>query len=132
MRKNKLIIKKCAGRPTKINEVIVTKLYIAFERGMSDSVACNHAGISRNTFYRHLREDEHFRDKVVQAKNTLALLAGSRLLTILQSGSDRDAAQLIRFTLERLVPELYAKKSEAQINTGVIIKAPFWFQPPTP
>jgi hypothetical protein len=95
------------GRPEKINGFIVLKLIGAFQSGMTVGIACQYAGIGRTAFYRHMNEDEDFRNIITDAQDWLKVTAGDRLKTIIQTGDERAAAPLIRWYLERAMPDTY-------------------------
>ncbi len=59
--------KKAIGRPTKVNYTVISKLEDALRHGASVTEACSFAGISRDTYYRHLRNNEVFCQKVQPA-----------------------------------------------------------------
>ncbi len=60
--------KKTIGRPSKVNYTVMSKLEDALSSGASVSEACAHAGISRDTFYRHYRSKEVFTEKINTAR----------------------------------------------------------------
>lgn len=53
-----------AGRPSKMTPEVVSKLEDAFSYGASVNEACYNADISRETFYRWMREDEVLYDRL--------------------------------------------------------------------
>lgn len=61
-------IKKAIGRPQKFNFKIVNKLSDSISHNYSVSDACKHANISRNTFYRYLKSEPIFADKIAAAR----------------------------------------------------------------
>lgn len=52
--------KKAMGRPTKINIRVINRLADAIQHNYPISDACQHARISRDTYYRHLKSDPIF------------------------------------------------------------------------
>jgi len=56
-----------AGRPPKVNYKIILKLADAIQHNANITDACRYAGISRDTFYRHLN-NEVFAEKMAIAK----------------------------------------------------------------
>lgn len=60
--------KKTIGRPTKVNLKIIIKLADAIQHNTNITDACRYAGISRDTFYRHLK-NEIFAEKMATAKD---------------------------------------------------------------
>ncbi|HSW37475.1 MAG TPA: helix-turn-helix domain-containing protein [Candidatus Saccharimonadales bacterium] len=59
---------KAAGRPPKVNYKIIIKLADAIQHNSNITDACRYAGISRDTFYRHLNNEEVFAEKMATAK----------------------------------------------------------------
>jgi ACT domain-containing protein len=60
--------KKAIGRPPKVNYKIIIKLADAIQHNVNITDACRYAGISRDTFYRHLN-NEVFAENMETAKN---------------------------------------------------------------
>lgn len=52
------------GRPPKIDYRLMGKLEDALHHGANISEACKYAGISRDTFYRYLKDEAVFTDKM--------------------------------------------------------------------
>lgn len=57
------------GRPPKVNYRVIFKLADAIQHNATITEASRHAGISRQTFYHHLRSDPVFAEKMVAAKD---------------------------------------------------------------
>lgn len=60
--------KKAIGRPVKVNYTVMSKLEDALSNGASVTEACAYAGISRDTFYRHYRNEKIFAEKMKTAR----------------------------------------------------------------
>lgn len=60
--------KKAIGRPPKVDYKIIIKLADAIQHNSNITDACRYAGISRDTFYRHL-SNEVFAEKIATAKD---------------------------------------------------------------
>lgn len=60
--------KKAIGRPLKVDYKIIIKLADAIQHNSNITDACRYAGISRDTFYRHL-SNEVFAEKMATAKD---------------------------------------------------------------
>lgn len=60
--------KKAVGRPLKVDYKIIIKLADAIQHNANITDACRYAGISRDTFYRHL-DNEVFAEKMATAKD---------------------------------------------------------------
>lgn len=61
--------KKAIGRPLKVDYKIIIKLADAIQHNANITDACRYAGISRDTFYRHLNNEEVFAEKIATAKD---------------------------------------------------------------
>ena len=59
---------KAIGRPPKVNYKIITKLADAIQHNSNITDACRYAGISRDTYYRHL-SNEVFAETMATAKD---------------------------------------------------------------
>ena len=55
---------KTVGRPTVLDDKTVSKLMVILAGGMSVSAACYQSGISRETYYKGLRDNPYFRYKI--------------------------------------------------------------------
>ena len=58
---------KAIGRPPKVNYKIMIKLADAIQHNSNITDACRYAGISRDTYYRHM-SNEVFAEKMAAAK----------------------------------------------------------------
>ncbi len=72
-------VKKAVGRPIKVDYKIITKLADAIQHNANITDACRYAGISRDTFYRHLNDEEVFAEKMAIAKENQTKLVMSFL-----------------------------------------------------
>ena len=70
-----MVNKKAIGRPAKVNYTVMSKLEDALRSGASVSEACLYAGISRDTFYRHYRNEQIFTEKMKTARTNLLYLS---------------------------------------------------------
>ena len=59
--------KKAIGRPLKMDSRVITKLIAAIQTNSKITDACRYAGISRDTFYRHM-SNKVFAEKMATAK----------------------------------------------------------------
>jgi ACT domain-containing protein len=70
--------KKAIGRPLKVDYKIIIKLADAIQHNSNITDACRYAGISRDTFYRHM-DNEVFAEKMTTAKSNQSKLLMSFL-----------------------------------------------------
>ena len=59
-----MVIGKAVGRPTKVNIRTMVRLADALKNNYSVTDACKWAGISRDTYYRHLNSNVVFSTKM--------------------------------------------------------------------
>ncbi len=72
-------------RPRRIDAVVVSKLEEIFKRDASIQEACAYAGISTKTYYRELKRNSRFRDKMEQAKLFPQIIAKSKFFDAMNS-----------------------------------------------
>lgn len=56
------------ARPRKINKEVVSKLEQGFKIGLNDTECCVYCEISRETFYKYLKKNPGFSDKIEEWK----------------------------------------------------------------
>lgn len=61
-------MQKALGRRPKVNYKIMIKLADAIQHNASISEACRYSGISTDTFFRYMKNNEVFAEKMSQAK----------------------------------------------------------------
>ena len=66
---------KKLGRPSKVDEVLVSKLLQGFKMGFNDTECCAFCDISRELLYKLIRNDKIFHDKMLKAKEHPFLMA---------------------------------------------------------
>ena len=112
------------GRPTVITEEVVRKLESILQLGVNDSIACQYAKISRDTFYGHLKNDPIFADRIQSAKELVTIAAGQVVTNDIIKNKDVNSA---KWWLERKAPDQFGnKKAEPppiQVNVGVFNNA---------
>lgn len=58
---------KAVGRPLKFNIKTMNKIADSISHNYSIVDSCRYAGISRDTYYRHLKSESLFREKITTA-----------------------------------------------------------------
>ena len=116
-------------RPTVMTTDVVAKLVNAFAMGFSDTTACEIAHIDRSTFYRHMKSDESFATKVLDAKNFVKIVAANRVRRTIMDDAHRDNAKVAMWYLEHKEPEEFGSKPTVVVN-NVNYKRPSWFHTP--
>lgn len=81
--------KNKVGRPSAVSEIVVSKLEQAFAIGATDTEACSYAGISRQTYYKKLKTDQEFADKISRQKSALPLKAREKLHELIKQGDSK-------------------------------------------
>lgn len=61
-------IKKSIGRPHKVDYKVMTRLADSIQHNSTITEACRYSGISRDTFYRYMKKQPVFAEKMVVAK----------------------------------------------------------------
>lgn len=104
-----------AGRPTKITEETIQKLYEGFSKGLNDLQCCVYAGISKNTLYNIQNEIEGFKDR----KEALKAATGMQAVLNLHDEINRQNIDVSKWYLERRCKEEYSLKNESAINVSI-------------
>jgi hypothetical protein len=81
------------GAPIKITEEVIKKLEGVLRLGVSDKVACEYAIISRDTFYRELKDNKDFSDRINAAKHFARIAASQVVMNAIVQDKDVNAAQ---------------------------------------
>ena len=61
-------IKKAVGRPQKVDYKIMIRLADSIQHNSTITEACRYTGISRDTFYRYMKKQPVFAEKMIAAK----------------------------------------------------------------
>lgn len=61
-------MKKPVGRPHKVDYKIMMKLADAIQHNSTITEACRYTGVSRHTFYRYMKSQPVFAEKIAIAK----------------------------------------------------------------
>lgn len=108
--------KKKTGRPSKHTPEVVSKLEEAFKDDFTDLEACDYAGISTKSYYRWMKKDTLFRDKMHRAQRA-ALTALKNSAFAQARGDDREQADgaLAFRILQTRQRDRYATKQELEV-----------------
>ena len=90
-----MVNKKPIGRPLKDDYQVTSKLEDALQYGATVSEACNYAGISRDTFYRHFRNEEVFAKRMETARNKLLSIAKANVAQAIIDGDYKSSVWLL-------------------------------------
>lgn len=104
---------KSIGRPTVMTDIVVGKLEEIFRLGCKDAPACAYAGISRDTFYSWLKDNDDFSDRIETAKN-YAIIA-SRQIVVSKIIKDHDL-ETAKWYLERHDTKQPQTQNQTQVN----------------
>lgn len=99
------------GRPSAITPEVVAKLIEAFKLDVTVEEACLYAGISKDTYYRKVKEDEGFSDEMEQARQYATLLARQSVIREIE----KDGVLALKY-LERKRKEEFSPRAEHQIS----------------
>ena len=78
-------IKNVGGRPTLKQKEIVQKLEHWFHLDMCVETCCEYAGISKQTYYNRVKDDEGFSTKMKRAQADLKYIAHKKLKELIES-----------------------------------------------
>lgn len=102
------------GRPTDMTPSTVTKLMAAFNNGFNVQEACFYSGISKQTYYRWLKEDPDFSDLMERAKSAPNSKAKEIVIQAINGGD----AQLAFRYLQARDPD-FKPKFEGELAHGL-------------
>lgn len=63
-----MTVKRSVGRPVEVDYKVMMKLATALEHSATISDACRYAQISRDSYYRHVKKEPEFAEKMRVAK----------------------------------------------------------------
>lgn len=95
-----------SGRPTVMTPDVLSKLEDAFRNAFTDDMACLYAGISDTSLYRYCEENEAFRDRKEQLKQSPHLIAQKELVSGIQGNLSQ-----ARWWAEHRMPDFMPKAS---------------------
>jgi hypothetical protein len=121
------ITKSTVGRPTVRTEETVKKLEDVLKLGASDLAACSYAGISRETFYTWLKEDEIFSDKMENAKNFAIIAARQVIVTSIVEDKNLDSA---KWYVEKHDTKQQGNQQNTQVNVFAMLKDKYTIKDP--
>jgi hypothetical protein len=99
------------GRPPKLSlePEIMDKLESVLRLGVSDKMACEYANVSRDTYYKWLKIDKSFSDRMMTAKNYARIAAGQVVVQAIVK--DKDVASA-RWWLEKKHSDEFKSKPD--------------------
>lgn len=98
-----------AGRPTKMDEITVAKLKMAFSAGLSDPEACAIADIDKSTLYRYQKSHPNFATEKARWKNNISAQAK---LTIAKAIVNHGDVQTAKWLIDKNDPRNKALASK--------------------
>lgn len=93
-----------AGRPTSMTDEVVSKLLDYLSTGTTIGQACHYAGISRETYYKHIKEDDELSDKMTGAQENVSMHARRTIAKHVIEGSINDAWKFVEKTDDSFNP----------------------------
>lgn len=102
------------GRPSVFTSDIISKLEQAFALGANDTEACSYAGISRQSYYKQLKIDIEFADKIARQKSLLPLKAREELHKLIKQGDSK----VILWYLDR-IEKRHKAESAISVNNAI-------------
>ena len=114
-----LQVKRPEGRPTIRTEAIVGKLESVLKLGVSDTAACAFAGISRDSFYEWLKNDDEFSDRIENAKNFAIVAARQVVVTSIIDDKNLDSA---KWYIEKHDTKQQGNQQNTQVNVFTTLR----------
>ena len=105
------------SKPTEYNLTTLAHLEQAFNSDYNVTAACRYAGISRDTYYRWLKDVPGFAEKMEDAQNKLMQKAGEVIAKVINEGD----ANTARWFMDRRDPR-YKAKVEATVSPDDVKK----------
>lgn len=106
------------GAPTVLTPQAIALLVAAFQNGLSKTQAFRYAGISKDTYYRAIKTDEEFADKMRVAQERLNFRAREVVAKSIEGGDVRTA----QWWLERKQKDEFSQRKETTGSGGGAIK----------
>lgn len=106
------------GAPSVLTPSVVALLVAAFESGLPKTQAFRYAGISKDTYYRAIKDDEEFADKMRVAQQKLNFRAREVVAKAINNGDVRTA----QWWLERKQKDEFSQRKETTGSGGGAIK----------
>ncbi len=122
------------GRPTVMTDDIVRKLLEVIKLDVTVEEACLYAGISKDTYYRKLKEDEGFSDEIARSRMYPTLAARSCVVKHLATNPHLAFKYLERRRPEEFAPHQIQPPEMIRINLGAesIVRMKEFLLPPIP
>lgn len=98
-----------AGRPTKINQETVRKLEMTASLDCTISEMCFYADISRDTYYRWMKENKELSDRLTALRNRPILKARQEVI----NGLEGNPEFALKY-LERKLPDEFGTKQKLE------------------
>ncbi len=109
MQTNQAIQEIRMGRKPIITPEVCQNLTKILELGHSITLACQYAQISRDSYYKYVKKDQEFSDKMERAKNYLLIEASSVIAKQIIKNKNVKIAQ---WYLEKKLPDDFGIKKE--------------------
>ena len=84
------------GRPTVMTPEVVNKLEQAFSLGCPITVACEYAGISRETIYDYINKNPEFSDRIKQLQGLIGMRARKSIADAINKGDAKIAFEYLK------------------------------------
>ena len=88
--------KSNAGRPTVMTPEVVNKLEQAFSLGCPITVACEYAGISRETIYDYINKKPEFSDRIKQLQGLIGMRARKSIADAINKGDAKISFEYLK------------------------------------
>lgn len=117
--------KNKAGRPPKVDTVVVSKLIAGFNNGFNIEECCSYSGISKDTYYKWIKKNKRFAYDMDVAQQAIGKHSKKVITESILNG-DVKAAQ---WWLERRQRKDFATRSEVTGEDGEKLEGIIIFKP---
>ena len=106
------------GRPSSLTPVVIANLVAAFQNGLTKQQAFRYAGISKDVYYKAMKADEEFAEKMRVAQEHLNFRAREVVARSIDGGDVRTA----QWWLERKQKDEFSQRKETTGSGGGSVK----------
>lgn len=106
------------GAPTVLTPQVIAQLVAAFQNGLTKQQAFRYAGIGKDTYYRAMKDDKDFADKMRVAQEHLNFRSREVVAKSIEGGDVRTA----QWWLERKQKDEFSQRKETTGSGGGAVK----------
>lgn len=105
------------GRPNKIDDNVLQKLYDGACLGLKNNALCLYSGISVSCFYEYMKKHPDIKDRIELLRNNPTILAMQSVNKGLTDRNKTERYKMSRWYLEKTDPE-FSSKHDVSLDTS--------------